>query len=188
MQKATDNIFGEQEQTAIVLSATEKLQLFQTNKLERSQLVGELMTAIEAGEIDPLKVHIQFKCMEELIFQLTSTDEKKNKDGYEIAKKYKKALQDAAEKYGQKSFQFLNAKIEIKEVGTKYDWSKCEDHVLAGLLEMQAQIDKDVKARQDMLKTVSEKGLIITDEETGDTCKVYPPAKSSTTSIAVSLK
>lgn len=175
---------------APVLTATDKLQLFQTNKNERSQLVGELMTAIEQGDIDPLKVHIQFKCMEELIFQLTSTDEKKNKEGFEIAKKYKKYLQEAAEKFaeGQKSFSFLNAKVEIKEVGVKYDYSNCGDSEMDFLLIQQQVIDEKVKARAKFLQTLPEKGLDIFNPDGGEVMKVYRPAKTSTTSIAVSLK
>ncbi len=184
----SDELFMEQRETEQGLSVTEKLGLFQTNKSDRSIMVGQIMDAIEGGGIDPLLVHVQIKCMEEMIFQLTSTDEKKNKDGYHVAVKYKKAILEAAQKYAEKSFSFMNAKIEQKEVGTKYDWSKCEDPVLTGLLDKQVVIDAEVKKRQEFLKTVSPKGMVVTDEDTGETFKVYPPSKSSTTSIAVSLR
>jgi len=95
---------------------------------------------------------------------------------------------ESAENVGQKSFQFHNAKFEIKETGVKYDFSKCEDEVLTRLYSQQSELDAKVKSRESMLKTVPAKGMIITDEETGETFTVYPPAKSSTTSVAVTLK
>jgi hypothetical protein len=47
------------------------------------------------------------------------------------------------------------------------------------------------KAKKDMeefLKKVPHQGLDIINGVTGEVTKVYPPAKSSTTSVAVSLK
>jgi hypothetical protein len=41
---------------------------------------------------------------------------------------------------------------------------------------------------EDFLKKVPHTGLDIINEFTGEVNKVYPPAKSSTTSVAVSLK
>lgn len=90
-------------------------------------------------------------------------------------------------KHGKK-FDYRTAKIEEKEVGTKYDWEKCQDTSLNDLLSMQDSLTAKIKERQEFLKTVPEKGLIITDEETGETVTVYRPAKSSTTSVAVTLK
>lgn len=171
-----------------VLSPVKKLALFQTTKDERILFISNLMDEIEAGKIDPLKVHVQFKCIEDILYQLTTLDEKKNKDAFMIAKKYRAALQEAAETYGQKKFGYMNSQIEIKETGVKYDYSKCEDLELVELLKQQEILDKKVKARQDLLKTVPEKGMIFTNEESGETYTIYPPAKSSTTSIAVSLK
>jgi len=158
------------------LTKPELLKLFQTDKAEREAFVSELINNINDGGLNPLEVHLQIKCMEDIVKLTTSNTN------------YKKAIADAAESYGQKTFQFHNSKMEIKEVGVKYDFSQCADPVLDGLLSTQAHIDKEVKQRQDMLKTVPQKGMIVTDELTGETFTVYPPSKSSTTSIAVTLK
>lgn len=157
------------------LTTTSILALFQTTKEERQSFVCDVLNRIESGDVDPLKIHLQVKCTEDIMKQICASDV------------YKRRVVEEAEKQG-KSFQFHNAKFEVKEVGTKYDWSKCEDPELASLMAQQAEIDAKVKARQDMLKTVSQKGLTITDTDTGDTYTVYPPAKSSTTNVAVTLK
>lgn len=170
------------------LTTTSILSLFETTKVERQDFVIGVVEALDNGNVDPLKIHLQVKCMEDIITQLTSMDEKKNKGSIHFAKKYRDHLLTSVQAYGKKSFEFQNSKVEIKETGTKYDFSKCEDPILNGLYAKQAEFDLAVKAREAMLKTISEKGMIITDEESGETFTVYPPSKSSTTSVAITLK
>lgn len=170
------------------LTTTSILALFETNKEQRQSFISNLMKELDNGNIDPLKVHYQLKCIEKIIEELTNTDEKKNKDGFLIAKRYKALLMDAVGKYGEKKFTFGNSIIEIKEVGVKYDFSKCEDVGLQAMYENQAKLSEAIKKRETLLKSVSEKGMTITDEDTGETYTVYPPSKSSTTSIAITLK
>lgn len=158
------------------LTTTSILALFQTNKEQRQSFVNDLLVKIDAGEVDPLKIHLQLKCMEDIIEQLT------------VNPTYKNAILEAAEKYGQKTFQFHEAKIDIKEVGVKYDFTKTGDTVWELLDSTSKAAAANLKARQEFLKTVPTKGLQTLDELTGEMITVYPPSKSSTTSIAVSLK
>lgn len=158
------------------LSTTSILSLFETNKEQRQSFCLGIIEALESGTADPLKTHLQVKCMEDIIKQLNTNTI------------YKGHILAAAETYGQKSFEFHSAKVEIKETGVKYDFSKCEDVVLQKLYQRQEDIDKVIKARETMLKATSEKGMIITDEETGETFTVYPPSKSSSTNVAITLK
>ena len=95
---------------------------------------------------------------------------------------------DDCDKQGGKSFMYQNAKFERKEVGIKYDYSQCNDSKLVELEAELAQITELVKARQALLKSAPQGGLIVTDPESGETYTVYPPSKQSTTSIAVTLK
>ena len=158
------------------MTSTSILSLFETNKEQRQSFCLGVIEALDNGQVDPLKVHLQVKCLEDIIKQLNANSN------------YKLAVLDAATQQGQKTFEFQNSKFEIKEVGTKYDFSKCEDAVLVRLHSKQEELDKEVKARETLLKSVSPKGMIVTDEETGETFTVYPPSKSSTTSVAVTLK
>jgi len=168
------------------LTTTNILSLFQTTKSERNSFVQDVVERMRNEEVEPLKVHLQIKAMEEIITSLTSTDEKKNKN-FALAIDYKTMLLDAAEKNGKK-FTLHNAEFSIKEVGTVYDWSKCEDPELVELLASQEALKEKIKAKQDFLKNVPVSGLSILVEATGEMVTVYPPSKSSTTSVAVSLK
>lgn len=158
------------------LMPTSIVALFETTKTERQSFVTVIVDALTEGNADPLKVHLQVKCMEDVIKLLNSNTV------------YKSQVLEAAEKQGQKTFEFHSAKFEIKEVGVKYDYSKCEDEEMNSLLEMQETVSKQIKEREAFLKTVPAKGLQIVIEGTGEVATVYPPSKSSTTSVAVTLK
>jgi hypothetical protein len=168
------------------LTTTSILSLFETTKEQRTTFVNDIVEKLVNEETNSLKVHLQIKAMEDIINSLTSRDEKKNKN-FLAATTYQKLLLEAAEKYGKK-FGLFNAEFSIKEVGTKYDFSNCEDLELIELTKQMEEISTKLKAKQDFLKTVPVSGMVITNEETGETYKVYPPAKSSTTSVAVTLK
>lgn len=170
------------------MKATSILSLLETNKDQRQSFITNLMMDMDAGNVDPLKIHLQVKCIEKIVDELTNTDEKKNKDGFHIARRYRSLVLDAAEKYGQKEFEFNGAKIKVGETGTKYDYSKTGDSELlqwqTDLEELKGKIDK----RQKMLQAVPVKGMTVVNDDTGEAVTVYPPAKSSTTFITMTLK
>lgn len=158
------------------LTTTSILSLFQTNKEQRQHFVSDVLSRVFNGEVDPIKIHTQLKCAEDIIKQLTSNDQ------------YRNSVVEAVQHYGTKSVEIHNAKFEVKETGVKYDYSMCEDPVINELLEKQSEIDKKVKDRQKFLQTIPQKGLTVVIEETGETFIVYPPSKSSTTNVSVTLK
>lgn len=166
------------------LTTVNILSLFETTKEQRSTFMNDIVQRLRDEEVDPLKIHLQIKAMEEIINGLTNTAEKTNKN-FLLAIDYKKMLLEAAEKNGKK-FQMFNAEFSIKEVGTVYDWSKCADPELEEMLAEQDTLKEKIKAKQDFLKTVPEAGLDI--RVVDELVTVYPPAKSSTTAVAVSLK
>lgn len=158
------------------LTTTSILSLFETNKEQRQSFALGVIDALEQGEVDPLKVHLQVKCMEDIIKLLNSNTI------------YKKAVLEAAERNGQKSFEYMNSKVEIKEMGTRYDYSKCGDTVWQMLEQKSSSAVEELKQRETFLKTVPSKGMQVLDEGTGEMITVYPPSKSSTTSVAITLK
>jgi hypothetical protein len=170
------------------LTTTSILALFETNKEQRQSFMIDLMGKLENGEVDPLKIHFHIKCIDKILDELTNTDEKKNKDGFHIAKRYKELVLDAAEKYGQKEFSYMGAKIKIGEVGTKYDYSKCNDPEILELQEKATELKEKIEKKTKFLQALPAEGVTITNEETGETYKVYPAAKSSTTFITMTLK
>lgn len=148
------------------------LSLFETTKAERQDFAQSVVNGLKEGLSDPLKVHLQVKCMEDLIKQITSHPD------------YKDLTLDEAAKYG-KSFEHYNAKFEIKEMGVKYDYSNCGDPIYNQLANELAELEKKVKDRQAFLKVVQPGTELLIEDEV---IILYPPVKTSTTSITVNLK
>jgi len=150
-------------------------QIFETTKEQRTEFTYQLIERLNAGELDPLKTHLQVKALEDMLETL-----KANKD-------YKDAVLQAAVLNG-KDFEYMSAKFNIREVGVKYDYTKCESPAYEEILTEYNSAAKAKKDMEEFLKKVPHSGLDIINGVTGEVTKVYPPAKSSTTSVAVSLK
>jgi hypothetical protein len=90
-----------------------------------------------------------------------------------------------AHKHG-KSFGIYGAKVEVKEMGTKWFFDKTGDPVIARISDQKEQISKAEKDRQSFLKTLKEKTSFL-DEETGEVFQVYPARKESKTGIAITI-
>lgn len=149
------------------------LGLFETSKEQRKDFVQEVINGLNEGNVDALKVHLQVKCMEDIIKQLTSS------------KEYKDICLTEAFKFG-KTFEHHNAKFEIKEMGVKYDYSNCNDPILKTLEEHLLTIEQDIKYRQVLLKGLPAEGMEIIVED--ELVRIYPPSKTSTTTVTVNLK
>jgi hypothetical protein len=146
-----------------------------TTKEQRSQLVREIFDEVLNGRINPLELHLRLKSAEEVIKQLTGLEP------------YKAILLDEAQKHG-KSFDYQTAKIDIREVGVKYDYSGCGSSALAELYEQQERLSAAIKEHETYHKALPLSGVKVVFEATGEVETHYPPAKTSTTSVAVTLK
>lgn len=154
------------------LTATQILSLFNITKDERKSFAETIISAIKEGELNPLTLHLNMKKMEDTIKQIQSFPD------------YMSLIIDEATKYSAKSFELNNAKIEIKEVGVKYDYSVCEDAIYLELEAQKKDIETKMKERAKFLQMIPDGG--IADPETGGI--IYRAAKSSTTSAVVTLK
>ena len=134
-------------------------------------LVYEAKKLILSGDQNPLDIEIRLKAMEELVKQLRGD------------KEIKAAVIAEAEKYG-KSFEYHGVKIGIREAGVKYDWAGTGDSTWAMLDAEEKAIKEQKKAREAFLKSIPPEG--VADVTTGE--HIYAPAKTSETTIAVTLK
>lgn len=153
------------------MTTTAIFSLLETTKEQRSSFVNQVIENLQDGQVNPLKLHQQVKCMEQLLSDLKDREE------------YKELLLEEATKNGKK-FEMHNAEFQIKEAGTKYDYSKCGDSEYADLLIEKVKLDAKVKAREKMLQSLPESGMA--NPENGE--MLYPPIKTSTTIVQVSLK
>jgi hypothetical protein len=148
------------------------LSILPSTKDEIQNFSIKIISELENGMIKPLDLLKQIKCFEKVIEQTKDT-------------LYKMAREEA-EKYGAKSFEYKGIKIELAEVGTKYDYSQCNDFVLAKVSEELSKLNESKKQRETFLKSLKDP-ISLVDEESGDIIQVLPPIKSSTSSLKVTI-
>jgi hypothetical protein len=154
---------------------------------DKDYIASRILQAVEAGESDPLKVLAGLKAMEILVNVLTDKSPKTNKHAAK-AVAFNECVLNKAGYQSEKKFSLFGATFTKTEGGTKYDYSQCNDYTLR-LLEKAAKDATDaLKKRQEFLKMVPVEGVPVIDLETGETYTVYPPAKSSTSTLSVSFK
>jgi hypothetical protein len=132
---------------------------------------NEILDSVTNGFEDPLFLLVKLKAMSKAL------------DGA-IDSIQEHALSEA-QKHG-KSFAIYGAKVEVKEMGTKWYFDKTGDPIIARIAEQKDQISKEEKDRQSFLKTLKEKVSFL-DEESGEVFTVYPARKESKTGIAISI-
>ena len=95
-------------------------------------------------------------------------------------------LREEVAKRGASVITPSGTKIELAEVGVKYDFSKCGDEQINDLFAEQERIESLIKERQTFLKTIPVSGLDIVTIN-GELVTIYPPSKSSTSSIKTTI-
>ena len=95
------------------------------------------------------------------------------------------SLRDEVTKHGKQVITSYGTKIELAEVGTKYDYSNCGDSEYNQLMQQMEVLETAIKERQTWLKSIPASGvdILIGDE----VCRIYPPSKSSTSSIKTTI-
>jgi hypothetical protein len=131
-----------------------------------------IIEQVESGNIDSLEVYIRCKAFMVALNQVIESIESKT-----LAE---------AEKHG-KSFDFKSAKIEIKELGSKWHFDKSNDSVYFSIKSNIEKFDIERKDRETFLKSLKTKTSIL-DRETGEVIEIYPAYKTSKTGITVTLK
>lgn len=143
------------------------------SKEEIALFVAKSVAMVRDGMANPLDVTIQLKYVEEAIKQIRE----------QIADM---AISEA-DKYG-KSFEHLNAKIDVSFVGVKYDYSSCKDTGWESLEEDCNYLLKKKKERESFLKTIKAPMQIADELTGGEGITVYPPIKSGRESLKITLK
>ncbi|HKR03496.1 MAG TPA: hypothetical protein VJY62_02590 [Bacteroidia bacterium] len=144
-----------------------------TTKEQAEKFALKLISEVKSGEVNPLELHVKLTAMQKAMDQ--------------VKKEIGALTLQEAEKHGAKMFEAYSSKIEIYELGTKYDFSNCNDPEWVEAKQKEDEAAEKRKERETLLRSV--KGsLEIVIPGTGEIAKVYPPTKSSTTGIKVTLK
>lgn len=96
-------------------------------------------------------------------------------------------VRDEIEKHGKEFVTANGVKLELAEVGTKYDYSQCNDDVLSELEFQLTIMEAKIKERQTFLKTLPARGMEII-KDGGEVALIFPPSKSSTSSYKTTIK
>ena len=124
-----------------------------------------------SGDYHPLDIEIMLKSWEEFIKQLRASE------------KIKELAITEALKYGKGQFEYRGVKMSVREGGIKYDYASSGDSTWAMLQAEAEGIAEQKKAREKFLQSLPPEGIY--DATTSE--HVTPPAKTSKTTIAVSL-
>lgn len=137
-----------------------------------SAIAAEVANRVVDGYEDGLELFIAIKAAQKLLDEVTTLIEEP-------------ALNSAL-LHNSKSFDLYGCRIEIREVGTKYNFDNCGDTVLARITEEKKRWAEEEKSRQSLLKTLRGKTEML-DTESGEIINVFPPQKSSKTGLVITL-
>jgi len=105
-----------------------------------------------------------------------------------VKKPIDRAAMTEAEKYSAKNFTYKGADIQVAEnLGVSYDYSGCNHPEYVRVLEEFNAIAKRKKEIEAQLQATKHSFTMV-DEETGEVVTVYPPVKSSTSGIKITIK
>jgi len=152
-------------------TASSTLSVMPNTKAEIEQFSQMLISEIENGQINPLELIRQQRAIEK-VFDL-------------IKESLIKAARDEADKFGAKSFEFKGAKFELVEAGVKYDYSQCGHVGYAAVTEKMATLNDEKKQLETFIKAVKEPVNMVDND--GVPFTVYPPQKTSTSTIKITL-
>jgi hypothetical protein len=138
---------------------------------EITSFVHKVKEEILSGEYNPLAIEISLKAMEETIKCLRED------------KEIRQQVLDEAAKY-DKNFEFNGVKMQVREAGVKYDYASSGDSEWAILDAQVKELTEKRKAREKYLCSLPFEGAV--SAVTGEF--LTPPAKTSTTTIVITLK
>jgi hypothetical protein len=167
-------------QNELPVTASGTLALLYNTKSQNDLMAERIIQEIEEGNVSALKVHLSVKSIENLLKQLT--DKKTNP---KLSAKYKQLVGDEADKYPEKTFKIQGATFTKKGGGTTYDYSVCNDPILAKLEREIDECQRLIDERKEILKTLPKSGLetLIDDE----LITLYPPNKYQSETLSVTL-
>lgn len=143
------------------------------NKSDQNDLANRLINTVLDGDIDLVEATVKAKSLIEVLTKFVNDDRVKDCTLSEI------------EKNGKET-SWNGARLAIKEVGVKYDYSDCNDPVYMDLLKQKKVIDKQLKERESFLKSLSNRTTIV-DDETGEVATVIPPVKMSSQGYTITF-
>lgn len=153
-------------------TAVSHIMNFVTSKDRVQAFEDQVVSSVKDGITNPLEIHIYLKAF------------MKAAEG--ILKRIADDSLREAEKHGRSS-EVHGARVEVCELATRYDYTNCCDKKWETFDRIIKNISEEKKDRESFLKTIKDK-LTLVDEDTGEVSEIFPPIKTSTTGIKITIK
>ena len=148
---------------------------YPVTKADQADWAEKIAMPLFEGEVDPLEFAVKIAGLKAALDEVTKNKEVKDVIIREISK-------------SGKSDTRLGARLDIRELGVRYDYSGCGDPQMDALLAQQAELEKKLKERMEFLKHVPYEGQDFLDPDTGEVSHVYPPSRTASESYTITFK
>lgn len=158
--------------------ATTAMSVLELNPSTKSQIVSfskQITDSIEDGHSNPLKILVQCRALEKL--------------AEDVIEKIKTHVLKEADKYQEKSFDFLGNVLEKSEAGVKYNYAATGCPIWEQLDATANSAIERRKEREAFLRTIKAGDITkAVNPETGEEVTLKPCPKTSTSIVKVSLR
>lgn len=154
-------------------SAIGVVKQFATTQTQVDVMSDQIIQSVKEGEASALDIQVALKAFEKVSKRVLSEIENE--------------ILNEAERYPEKTFDYLGNKLTKTEVGVKYDYSICADPIHDRLDAAFNKAKADLDERRKFLQSLKSP-LKTIDEETGEMIEIKPPLKTSTSTVTVSIK
>jgi len=149
-------------------------QAMPTTKAQVTDIAFDLISKLENGEVSGLQLLRNFKMIEKIQEQ--------------IKESLMKAALAEADKNPGKEFEAHGVSFTKMEGGTKYIYDKCGDEQYFAILATEEKLKKEKTTREAFLKSI-QGSFDIVDLDTAEVkATLYPPTKTSTSTLQVKIK
>jgi hypothetical protein len=142
------------------------------NKSEIERVATEMVQGIVDGNLQTEKALLTIRAVR---MAMESAEDK-----------IKDQVIDELHRRGKEGFDMYGAKVNLKELGVKYDYTNCIDSEWQSLDAEIKRLTELKKERENFLKSLT-KTMTIVDENTGEVMQVHPPIRQSTTSYTITF-
>ena len=135
--------------------------------------IQHLTKGVEDGLINPLELLTKIRATEKVL------------DG--VLANIRDLMVTEALKYGKDPIIVNGVEMKVQEAGTKYDYSKCNHPEYNILVNQKNHISDKMREIEAILKA-NKTSWEHVDVSTGETFTIYPPTKTSTTTVICKIK
>lgn len=149
------------------------LKLMPTNTHQIARFSKLLIEDVQNGNVNPLELLVMLRALE----AMSET----------VRESIQSNISAAAEKYSEKSFEMMGARLEKGEVGVVYDYAGTGDRDWEQFATDEATAATRRKEREAFLRSLKEP-MDLLDKDSGETWTVRPPLRRSNQGLKVFFK